>query len=71
MVIVMLIRSADKESVKKFREDLTSLGTVYINDAYVPFPLNRGLADIVASEQLTELTPPWSASNCPSVPPDS
>lgn len=27
--------AADKEAVKKFREDLTSLGTVYINDAYV------------------------------------
>lgn len=25
---------ADKEAVKKFREDLTSLGTVYINDAF-------------------------------------
>lgn len=25
--------SADAEAVKKFREQLTSLGTVYINDA--------------------------------------
>lgn len=24
---------ADPENVKKFREDLTALGTVYINDA--------------------------------------
>lgn len=28
-----LISVADPEAVKKFREDLTSLGTVYINDA--------------------------------------
>lgn len=62
-----MLTVADKESVKKFREDLTALGTVYINDAWV----QRLTELIVASARLIALIPPWSACSCHNVRPVS
>ena len=58
---------AEPEQVKKFREDLTSLGTVYINDASADSNVccvYQADCYHVVSALLIEHTLPWSEWSC-------